>query len=42
LEKPIELDDSLEPVNWRVGLLIAGLLALAGLLVFYMNVLMRQ
>ena len=42
LEKPVEFDDSLEPVNWRVGLLIAGLLALAGLLVFYMNVLMQQ
>jgi hypothetical protein len=42
LEKPFEFDDSLEPVNWRVGVLIAGLLALAGLLVFYMNVLMQQ
>lgn len=42
LEKPIEMDESLEPVNWRVGILIAGLLALAGLLIFYMNLLMRK
>jgi hypothetical protein len=42
LEKPLELDDSLEPVNWRVGVLIAGLLGLAGLLIFYMNFLMRR
>jgi hypothetical protein len=41
LEKPVEMDESLEPVNWRVAVLIAGLLGLAGLLILYMNLLMR-
>ena len=39
---PLERDESLELVNWRVAILIAGLLALAGFLILYMNVLMRD
>ena len=42
LGKPIEVDESLEPVNWRVAILIVGLLGLAGLLILYMNLLMRK
>lgn len=42
LEKPEQFDESLEPANWRVVLLIAALVGLGGALILYMNLVMRR
>jgi hypothetical protein len=42
VEKPLRFDESVEPANWRVALLITALLGCAGLLILYMNMVMRR
>ena len=36
------MDESLEASNWHVGLLIAALVSMGGLLILYMNMVMRK
>jgi hypothetical protein len=42
LEKPLRFDESIEPANWRVALLITALVGFAGLLILYVNLVMRR
>ena len=42
VEKPERFDESIEPANWRVAVLIGVLVSLAGLLILYMNIVMQR